>query len=255
MLTWLHFDAYIAYIIFIRNTTLLLSALIIFLGAFTQSLTGFGMALVAMAVLPPLLGLHVAAPLVAGTGLVLEALMLIRYRTSLKVDAIWRVLAASLVGAPLGVYLLNRINEKFALLALGIVILGYALYALIGFRLPQLNHPLWAWVTGLFSGILGGAYNTSGPPLVIYGNCRRWSAGEFKSNLSGFFVINSIMVTASHLWSGHFTSQTLRILPWTLPAMVLGFLAGQTLDKWISPAFFRTMVLILLVALGVRLMF
>jgi uncharacterized membrane protein YfcA len=37
--------------------------------------------------------------------------------------------------------------------------------------------------------------------------------------------------------------------------MVLGFLAGQTVDKWISPALFRTMVLILLVALGVRLMF
>jgi uncharacterized membrane protein YfcA len=240
---------------FLKDSTLLLSALIIFLGAFTQSLTGFGMALVAMAVLPSLLGLHVAAPLVAGTGLALEALMLIRYRTSLKVAAIWRVLAASLVGAPLGVYLLNRINEDLALLALGLVILGYALYGLIGFHMPQLNHPVWAWVTGLFSGILGGAYNTSGPPLVIYGNCRRWSAGEFKSNLSGFFVFNSIMVTTSHLWSGHYTPQTISMFPWTLPAMFFGFLIGQALDKWISPGFFRRMVLILLVVLGIRLMF
>lgn len=74
-------------------------ALIIFLGALTQSLTGFGSALVAMALLPPLLGLEITAPLVAGTALGLEALMLFRYRESLRMNSIWPVLVASLVGA------------------------------------------------------------------------------------------------------------------------------------------------------------
>jgi len=228
--------------------------LVLLLGAFTQSLTGFGSALVAMALLPPLLGLPATAPLVALTALCLEATMIIRYRESLKVGAIWRLLAASLVGAPFGVYFLGRINEDIALLVLGIVISGYAIYALAGFRLPELTHPLWAWGTGLVSGMLGGAYNTSGPPVVMYGNCRRWNAGEFKSNLSGFFVINSIMVTASHAWSGHYSADIIRILPWALSAVFIGFLAGQALDKWISPELFRKMVLILLVALGLRLM-
>ena len=119
-------------------------SLIVFLGSITQSLTGFGSALVAMALLPPLLGLEIASPLVAGTALALEALMLFRYRESLKIDSIWRVLAASLVGAPLGVYFLSRIDENIALFVLGIVISGYALYALFGFHLPDLTHPLWA---------------------------------------------------------------------------------------------------------------
>ena len=227
---------------------------IIFLGAFTQSLTGFGIALVAMALLPPLLGLPIASPLVAGISLALEALMLVRYREALKINSIWRVLAASLIGAPLGVYFLSRINENIALFLLGLVISGYALYALTGFRLPELGHPIWAWAAGLVSGMLGGAYNTSGPPVVIYGNCRRWDAGEFKSNLSGFFLFNSIMVVTSHLWSGHYTADVTRILWFALPAMLLGFFAGQTLDRWISPEMFRKMVLAVLVALGMRLM-
>ena len=231
-----------------------LISLIIFLGAFTQSLTGFGSALVAMAFLPPLLGLGVSSPLVAGTALGLEALMLIRYRESLKIDSIWRVLAASLIGAPLGVYFLSRADENIALFVLGIIISGYAIYALFGFRLPELTHPLWAWTTGLVSGMLGGAYNTSGPPVVIYGNCRRWDAGEFKSNLSGFFVINSVMVTASHFFSGNYTAETTRFFWFAIPAMLLGFLAGQALDRWISPESFRKMVLVLLVVLGLRLL-
>jgi uncharacterized membrane protein YfcA len=179
--------------------------------------------------------------------------MLIRYREALRVGAIWRVLAASLVGAPLGVYFLSRVDENIALLILGIIIAGYAIYALFGFRLPELTHPLWAWITGLVSGMLGGAYNTSGPAVVIYGNCRRWSAAEFKSNLSGFFVINSAMVTASHLFSGHYTADVTRIFLFAIPAMIAGFLAGQVLDRWISPQLFRSMVLILLIILGVRL--
>lgn len=180
--------------------------------------------------------------------------MVIRYRDSIRVDAVWRMLTAALLGAPLGVYLLGHIEERIALIVLGAVISGYALYAMVGFHLPELSHPLWAWAAGLVSGMLGGAYNTSGPPAVIYGSCRRWSAQEFKSNLSGFFVINSVLVVASHLAGGNFSEEVWHLLPPSLFAMMLGFLAGQWLDRWISPPLFKRMVLILLAVLGARLL-
>ncbi len=227
---------------------------ILFLGAFTQSMTGFGSALVAMSVLPSLLGLDAAAPLVAATGLVLESLLTLRYRQSLRVDAIWRVLVASLVAAPLGVFLLRQVDERVALFILGLILAGYALYALVGFRLPSLAHPLWAWVAGALSGLLGGAYNTSGPPIIVYGNCRGWDTQQFKSNLSGFFVINSVFVTASHFFGGNYTPDVTRALLFCLPATLLGFILGQSMDRWLDPVRFRKIVLLLLIVLGARLM-
>ena len=232
----------------------LLPALILFLGAFTQSMTGFGSALVAMSILPSLLGLPVAAPIVAATGLALESMLTLRYRQSLRVDAIWRVLAASLIAIPFGVLLLRHINERVALFILGLLLVVYSLYALIGFRLPNLSHPIWAWMTGLASGLLGGAYNTAGPPIVVYGNCRGWDAAQFKSNLSSFFLINSLFVTASHFASGNFTPDVTRTILFCLPATVLGFILGQSMDKWLDPGRFRKIVLVLLIVLGTRLM-
>jgi uncharacterized protein len=236
------------------NFTLVFSILAVFVGSFTQSLSGFGVALVAMALLPSLLGLRVATPLVALVSIALETLMLVRYHASLQIKSIWRLLAGSLIAIPFGVYYLRRVDEQVALFILGIVITVYALYALIGFRLPRLEHPAWAWIVGLASGMLGGAYNTSGPPAVAYGNCRGWSPQEFKSNLSGFFIVNSLMVVSAHGLSGNFTSEVMDVFWRTLPALILGFLLGQSLDRWLNPMIFRRIVLVLLVLLGARLM-
>jgi uncharacterized protein len=185
---------------------------------------------------------------------VLEIMLTLRYRQSLRVDAIWRVLVASLIAIPFGVMLLRYIDEQAALFVLGLLLVAYSIYALIGFRLPNLQHPIWAWITGLASGLLGGAYNIAGPPIVVYGNCRGWDAAQFKSNLSSFFVFNSLFVTFSHFAGGNFTPDVTRTILLCLPATVLGFILGQSMDRWLDPERFHKIVLVLLVVLGGRLM-
>ena len=49
---------------------------IVFLAVFTQSVSGFGSGLVAMAMLPGIIGLHIASPLVALMGASLEIILL-----------------------------------------------------------------------------------------------------------------------------------------------------------------------------------
>lgn len=207
-----------------------------------------------MALLPSLLGLQVSTPLVALVGSVLEMLMLIRYHNALQLKSILSIVLASVIAIPFGIHFLRQVDEKVALFLLGLVITLYALYALIGFRLPKLEHPTWAWAAGLLGGLLSGAYNTSGPPIVVYGNCRRWSPQEFKSNLSGYFMINSVMVVFAHWFSGNITAEVTKDFLITLPALFIGFCLGQSLDRWLNPELFRRMVLMMLILLGIKLM-
>lgn len=236
------------------DLTSFLIAAVVFVGCFTQSLTGFGVALVMMAVLPSIIGLQFAAPLVALVGMILEMLMLLRYRATLQFKSIAGMLVASVVAIPFGVLYFRRLDEGIALFVLGLVIISYALYALIGFRLPQLKHPGWAWAFGFLGGLLGGAYNTAGPPVVVYGNCRRWLPQEFKSNLTGYFIVGSLVVVSTHWASGNFTSGVWSNFLISLPPLFLGFFLGQGMDKWINPELFRRIVLVLLIVLGARLM-
>ena len=225
----------------------------IFLAAFTQSLSGFGSALVAMALLPPLLGIQTATPLVALVVIPLEAYLIVRYRHALNVAVIWRVVLASIAGIPFGILFLTQLDEKIVLAGLGLVISGYALFALLRIRLPKLEHHAWGYIFGLLSGLLGGAYNTAGPPVVVYGNILGWNTDEFKSNLQGFFILSSLAVAIGHAWNGNFTPEVWRYFLISLPAIAVGILAGTRLDRYLDPETFRKIVLALLIVMGIRL--
>jgi uncharacterized protein len=233
----------------------LLFMAVIFLAGFSQSLAGFGSALIAMSVLTPLMGLQIAAPLVAVLVLLLEVVLLAYYRQAFNLHNAWRLILASVVGVPLGVLFLKRIDADLMMAFLGLVIAGYAIYALLRFRLPALGGNLWGWGFGLLAGMLGGAYNTSGPPAIIYGNCRGWQPAEFKSNLQAFFLVNSTVVFASHLLAGSYNASIWRDALLGLPLLAAGVIAGLSLDRYINPEAFRKIVLGLLIILGLRLIF
>jgi uncharacterized membrane protein YfcA len=181
--------------------------------------------------------------------------MLLRYRSSMRVAQVLPLILMSIVGVPTGIFLLRHTGEASALAALGVVLIAYALYALSGFRLPRVEGKAWALGTGFIGGVLGGAYNTPGPPMIMYADCRRWPPDVFKGNLQAFFVQNSVIVLIGHWLSGNLTAATSAHFLSGLPWLAGGLVAGLAMDRWISPEIFRKVVLVLLVIMGLRLVF
>ncbi len=218
-----------------------------------QAASGFGLSLVSMPLLVGLIGIRTATPLVSMIGLTAELVLLFRYRHALNFTAIKQLSLASIFGIPLGVYVLRQVDAAIITPVLGILITSYALYALTSPRLPKLQQVGWAYGFGFLGGVLGGAYNTSGPPIIIYGTCRRWEPASFKGNLQAYFLLKSVLTLATHTISGNFTAVVWRNYLWALPAIALGLFVGNLLDKRINPNRFRKAIFLLLIILGIRL--
>jgi uncharacterized membrane protein YfcA len=233
---------------------LLLIILIFFLSAFVQSIIGFGSALIAMPLLVSMLGIRITAPLVAVTALLMEIVILLRYREAFNFSVVKYLAIATFLGIPIGIYAVRYIDGEIVNKILGIIIIGYALYALLVPKLPDLASTVWAYIFGFIAGILGGAYNTSGPPYVIYGNARRWSPDEFKSNLQGLFLANGLIIVTVHALSGNINGGVLRYTFYAVPGLVLGMVAGFYLANRINSQLFRSFVLIALLFLGASLL-
>jgi hypothetical protein len=234
---------------------LILILLIIFISTLLRSAFGFGNALIAMPLLVLLLDLKTATPLVALVGIVTALVMLLREWRQLEIREVLSLLLASLAGIPVGLYLLVSLPENIIKGILGLVLILFGVFNLTGFTLPKRKGKWLALPFGFFSGILGGAYNANGPPIVIYGLLKGWNKEKFRATLQGYFFVTGLVVAAGHGFSSLWSRQVLIYFLASLPVVILGVLAGERLaDRFTEEQFNRALNLIL-ITLGLMMFF
>ena len=234
--------------------TLPILAMVVFLAAALQTLAGFGFALLVMPLLTLLLGIETAAPLVALVGFSLYLVNLLRYRRGLVWRETLQLLVPALVGVFVGVQALRVFDASLIKGVLGIVLIAYALYALLKPALPPLRSTVWAYPVGFLAGCLGGAFNTPGPPVIIYGNARAWPRDQFRSTLQVIFLASSATVIVAHAAAGNITTDVVRMTAVALPALAAGILVGAIVDRRLNHDRVRTIVLGLILVSGVLML-
>ena len=221
--------------------------------ALSRGLIGFGNALVAMPLLALFCPIQIASPLVGMANLTGILVILVGNWRSVNLKAAWRLILACLVGIPIGLLFLKTADDTIVRFVLGAILIGYGLYNLISPKLPYLRNEALSWPFGLVSGILGGAFNSNGPPIVIYGGLRRWPPESFRATLQGVFLPTNLMVIASHAVAGLWTPDVLKLYAYSLPPMLLATLIGIRFGKRIPKEQFHRIVYGFLAAMGTLL--
>lgn len=238
--------------------TLFAVAAVIFAGALCQSTLGFGNALIAMPLLSTLIGLQPATALFGLLSLAMGAVLIALGRRSIDLRDSWRLNLAALAGIPVGLWLLHSAPEALILHGLGALLIAYGAAGLLLRRRSAQAAPHVAewlvWPFGFASGILGGAYNTNGPPLVVFGTLRRWEPERFKTTLQTVFLTSSIAIGIGHASTGMWTTQTFAQCAACLPLLWLAGVSGRWLTQRIQPSAFVLWVYAALIVLGVLLL-
>ena len=226
---------------------------VIFLAALIRSTLGFGEALVAVPLLALRIPITVAAPLAVLVPVVVAATVVVQDWRYIHFRSAGWLVATSLAGIPLGLWLLLKFEEHLAKMILGLLIIGFASVFLMAKSLVHLKRDQTGWLmcAGFISGVLGGAYGINGPPLVVYGALRRWSPQHFRATLQGYFLPVSLIVLVSDaslgLWQPAVTHYFLASIPGLALAMVIGrYLHGQIKDE----GFYRCVYVGLIVSGG-----
>jgi uncharacterized membrane protein YfcA len=227
---------------------------IIFIATLTRSTFGFGDAVVAMPLLSMAVGLNVATPLVGIMGITTSVTILIRHWRHVHFKSLLSLIVPTLIGIPIGVLLLKGVYESVMKFILAGVIISFSLYKIFKPRLVTLTNDKYACLFGLLAGILGGAYNTNGPPIVIYGTLRRWQPENFRATLQGYFLPTGSMIAIGHCLGGFWTKAVLVNYLISLPIILIAIFAGGRLNSKIPKGKFDNYVYICLVILGTVLL-
>ncbi len=225
-----------------------------FLATLVQCTFGFGNALLAMPLLAFLVPLSFATPLVAMVSMTVTVAIVAADWRHMEFGATARLVIGAVFGIPLGIWLLTSLDERIVKGVLAGVILSFAVFNLAHPRRFHLKSDRWAVLFGWVAGVLGGAYNTHGPPLVIFGFLRQWSIQQFRATLQGYFLLAGSMVLASHALAGFWTKAVLWHYMMCLPLTALAFGTGHFLSRRISPGRFQKLVYVALIGIALGLL-
>lgn len=220
----------------------LATALIIFVGALLQGLTGFGGALFSM----PFLLLYTnplwAAPVVVLSYTVNRIPAMFILRKNLMWAHSLLLLAAAAPGAFLGTYLLKNIEPGIIMKILGTILILFSVYKILspGFKITFSK--AWALPAGFLSGILGGAFGTDGPPVVVYAALQAWTKEQVVGMLQSFFVLANFIIIASYWYHGLLNRSVLEVSFITIPFAIAGILLGLGINKRIGQRRFEVIL-------------
>ena len=165
------------------------------------------------------------------------------------------LLLATLPGLPCGLLLLTSHHQSLVKGALGIVILTFAAFSQLG-RAPQLDRdrPGWLFACGFFAGVLGAAYGMNGPPLVVYGSMRRWTARHFRATLQAYFLPASLLAMTGYWLAGLWIPEVTRDYLLCLPVMVPAVFLGRAINRRLHGNLFLRLIYAGLACVGVLLL-
>jgi uncharacterized membrane protein YfcA len=229
-------------------------ALVIFLASFVMGLTGFGIALVAMAFLPWLMSPVTAIVVLTIYALAFSIVVVGQLRRDLTPRALVDLLIGTVAGTPLGVWVLASLPVSALNRLIGLVLVLVVVLEFRGVMPTRLVGRAWGLGTGFLAGVIGGAVGTPGPPVIVYATTQRWSPRTMKANTMAFFVANQAAILAAYWWAGLLTREVATVAAaFALPALA-GVATGVALFGRLDPLKFRRVVFTLLLLSGLVLL-
>jgi uncharacterized protein len=229
-----------------------LAAVAAFAGAFVQSATGFGFALILSPALFAVLEPVEAVTTLLLLGLLLNVLVLVEGG---HVD--WRTLAPLLVaavpGLVAGVALLGWLAKSTLQVAVGLAVIGAAGWQLRQRRQPVRTHlsPATGWAAGFASGVLSTSISVSGPPIVLWLEARGVRPREFRATLAASFLALNLAGGAVLLAAKGTGGLDLVDAGWLLALVAAGYAVGAVAFRRLDRERFFALVLALVAATGV----
>ena len=231
---------------------------VLWLGAFAGGLAAGGAGF-AYGIVGTSIWLHVLDPLhatmlVVSGGTVIQLGTIWPLRHDIEVRRLAPFAVAGLLGIPIGIWLLVRIDAHALKIVLGIFLAIYGVYALATPRLPRISGGgrLADGAIGFIGGVLGGIGGLSGVLPAIWCQLRGWSKQVSRGVYQPFIVMAHI-VTLTLIGVVALDRAGVVLFLLALPALGLGAFIGWRMYGKLDERRFRQVFAILLVVSGLML--
>ncbi len=215
------------------------AAFIVLLAAFVRSVSGFGYALLAT----PLLTFVFEAKSVVVMNVILGSIttVVVLFQTRRHID-LRRVVfmgLGSILGVPLGAYLLSSLDPAMIKLAIAVVVIPFSVLLLLGHSHQFKRDTLGCIVAGFMSGVLQASTSLGGPPVVLFLLNQGLVTERFVGTLAAYFLFISAITIGTFSSLGMVTTDLLTRAAILLLRLFLGTYVGLKVLPRINATLFK----------------
>jgi uncharacterized membrane protein YfcA len=229
--------------------------------------SGFGFALIAVPLLTLMLDLKFVVPmellLATFSVIVLSINNLHFVRNAKIIVSIGLIFAGTIVGIIIGANLLANFDTGILKRVLGVVVVLFAAHIFFRKRVENTGSPgsrnrllriIVPLVVGFLSGIAGGMFGTSGPPLVIYVDHFAEDKSAFRAVILAIFVLHNLFRMSLYIHHSLLTLEIAKFALCLLPVVCLGLYVGSKMHFKVNEQTFSRAVAVLLLISGLLLL-
>ncbi|WP_407314029.1 sulfite exporter TauE/SafE family protein [Desulfosporosinus sp. SB140] len=209
--------------------------LIALLGSMLQTATGFGFAIVTMALWPFIIPFKEAAAVEVFSAFVMVIYISIKLRKHINFKLLLYPTISSLITGILGVFVLVSSRDAILSRVLGAALFLMSIYFFFFSEKIKIKPtPVKGLLAGAISGVLNGLFNIGGPPMVVYFLSSTDDKLEYNATIQFYFTLSAISVLGMHLAMGNFSLDIVKFSLASGGGLILGVLGGMYLFKKFS---------------------
>lgn len=230
----------------------LISVIVILMASLLKGMTGFGFALLALPILTVFFPMQALVPAMTLFNMFTSIYILANIKLKIEYKYLLPMLAASFIGIPAGVQILQYLPEQTMELTTGISIFSLSMVFLLSGKreVPESRKKKPIVFAGFLSGFMASSMSIGGPPIALAMNRKGYTKERFRKMFALVSVINAVIATALYVAKGIFVAFSLKFAVFLFPVMLLGSKLGDVLSKKVNQAQFKRMILYLNMVLG-----
>ena len=217
---------------------ILVANVVVALGAFIQSGTGFGMGLLCVPLLTLINPVFAPGSFLAAS-VFQNSLMIHRNREGIRKEWLASILPGVVMGSGVAFLLLSNLKGPGVELAIGVTILVAVAISAAGFCIPVNRPSLTAG--GLFAGMMSTLAGVPGPPLIII--IQHESGRQIRANLGLSFITSSLCSICVLYFAGRFGLLHLYLGLSLIPGILVGTLLSGPFASILDRSFLRPALL------------
>lgn len=216
-------------------------ALITFGAAIVNGALGYGFSSITVPIALLFLTNRVLNPALVPIEVVLNAYVLWVNRDALP--TVWRrvlpIVLGLVPGVMLGTALVSQVSPGWLKFGTFVVLLPLILFQAAGYRRPIRSERSVGLLFGGSVGVLYSVTTISGPPLAVMLSNQGLTKKDFRAALGFIRLAESSFTAISYAFVGFYTVQSMSLIPYIIPSILIGVPIGSYLIQRIRPETFR----------------